>query len=280
MIFLSNAHTHTTWCDGANTTWEMAEAALQLGFTDLGISSHAQEIAHPGYGIEVKDEAAYCAEVDEVRKAYEGRLTVLCGIERDTYSPSTYNGFDYVIGSNHYLPPKNGEFQAADLDIDELIAVVNDWYNGNWSEMIRGFYADSLRNVQENKPTIVGHFDLIKKFNKGNLAFDESSPVYKEIALAAMDEVVKTVKSYGGIVEINMGAYARGLCDAPYPAPFLLHHLAQTNTRVIVTGDSHSAAALNNAFDKASFFLAEAGFKQVVVLKNGVFEDVPFDGEL
>ncbi len=274
MKFTSNVHTHTTWCDGANTPREMVEAALQLGFTDLGISSHAQEIGHPGYGIDVSEEANYRAEVQALKQEYEGRLTVLCGVERDTYSPSTGTGFAYTIGSNHYLPPQNGEFFAVDASPKELKEIVKIWYGGNWHNMIRDFYADSLRNVKENRPTIVGHFDLIKKYNEKNLVFDENSKKYQEIALAALDEVCKIVNEYGGMVELNMGAFARGLCDAPYPAPFLLRHLAQTNTRVIVTGDSHSAKALDNAFDKAPAFLKEAGFKKVAMLQKGVFQDV------
>ncbi len=275
MRFYSNAHTHTKWCDGENTTWEMAKAALELGFTDLGFSSHAQEIGHPGYGIDVVDENAYRSEVYEVRKAYEGKLTVLCGIERDTYSPSPGIGFDYIIGSNHYLPPRDGEFQPVDLYPEEMKALIQKWYDGNWQGMISEFYEDSLRNVKENKPTIVGHFDLIKKYNKGNLFFDESSTWYKDTALAAMDEVCKVVKNYGGMVEMNMGAYARGFCSEPYPACFMLRHLAQTKTRVIVTGDSHNSKALNNAFDKAPYFLQKYGFQHVAMLKDGEFQDMP-----
>ena len=32
----ANYHTHTTWCDGRNTTREMAEAAVAKGFDVLG----------------------------------------------------------------------------------------------------------------------------------------------------------------------------------------------------------------------------------------------------
>ncbi len=277
MIFCSNVHTHTSWCDGANSSWEMAEAAVRLGFSDLGFSSHAQEIGHPGYGIDVAMEDAYKKEIREVQDAYKGKLSILCGIERDTYSPSAAFGFDYVIGSNHYLPPKGGSYVAVDSSPEELKTHAQNWYNGNWHGMVQDFYADSLRNVQENKPTIVGHFDLLKKYNDGSLVFDEESSFYKDTALAALDEVARAVKQYGGMVELNMGAFARGLCKDPYPAPFLLRHLAQTNTAVIVTGDSHSVEALDNGFDKATHFLVAAGFRHLTMLKEGAFREVKLE---
>ena len=41
MAILSNAHTHTTFCDGKNTAEEMVQAALDNGFVSLGFSGHS-----------------------------------------------------------------------------------------------------------------------------------------------------------------------------------------------------------------------------------------------
>lgn len=40
-MFYSNAHTHSTWCDGKDTLEDMAQAAIDLGFTDLGFTCHS-----------------------------------------------------------------------------------------------------------------------------------------------------------------------------------------------------------------------------------------------
>ena len=32
-MFYSNAHTHSTWCDGKDSLEDMAQAAIDLGFT-------------------------------------------------------------------------------------------------------------------------------------------------------------------------------------------------------------------------------------------------------
>ena len=43
MRFLSNAHTHSTFCDGKNPPEEMIRAAEKLGFVSLGFSGHASQ---------------------------------------------------------------------------------------------------------------------------------------------------------------------------------------------------------------------------------------------
>ena len=40
MLIRSNAHCHTTFCDGKNTVEEMAQEAIRLGFISLGYSMH------------------------------------------------------------------------------------------------------------------------------------------------------------------------------------------------------------------------------------------------
>ena len=54
----SSTHNHTTWCDGKNTPEEMAQAAWEQGFTDLGFSGHTY-VDFADFGI--RDELAYAA---------------------------------------------------------------------------------------------------------------------------------------------------------------------------------------------------------------------------
>lgn len=273
MNMRSNVHTHTTWCDGQNTPREMAQAALALGFTDLGFSSHAPapfDAGCPG----VADEAAYRADIAALRAEYAGRLNILCGVEQDIYAPVDAGKYDYVIGSNHYLPHDGQDYVAADGDI-EMISVARRWrYEGNGIAMARAFYQLSAKNVALNKPDIVGHFDVITKFNKNNVLFDEEDPAYQKVALEALDEVIDVIQGYNGMFEVNTGAVTRGLRKLPYPAPFLLHHMAQRGARVIITTDCHSTKTLNGGFSIACRQLLQAGYTTMVVLKDSAFQDV------
>ena len=46
-----NFHTHTKYCDGKNTTAEMVERAVALGFSALGFSGHAYTPPEPEYSM-------------------------------------------------------------------------------------------------------------------------------------------------------------------------------------------------------------------------------------
>lgn len=274
MQIKSNVHTHSTWCDGENTTRQMARAAIELGFTDLGFSSHsptAFDKTCPGIG----DETGYRREIALLKEEYAGRLGILCGVELDRYAPVDRAQYDYVIGSNHYLPPVDGRYLAVDNTLELLQREIADRYAGHAMAMVGDYYRSVVAMAEEQKPDIVGHFDLVTKYNRGGIMFDEELPAYRQAALEALDAVIDTIGGYGGMLELNTGAFARGLRDVPYPAPFLLRHAAQRKANMIITGDSHSTRALNAGFDVAVELLAQAGFTRIMALQGGRFVPLP-----
>ena len=72
MRISSNAHTHTQFGDGRSTAEEIVRRALELGFTSLGFSEHADtEIP--------VDWNAYIAEIDRLKAACGDSLPVWSG---------------------------------------------------------------------------------------------------------------------------------------------------------------------------------------------------------
>ena len=71
-----NFHTHTVFCDGADTAQAMVEQALALGFTHLGFSGHMDPDIH-------MDLEAYDAEIRRLQEAYRDRIEILRGVELD-----------------------------------------------------------------------------------------------------------------------------------------------------------------------------------------------------
>lgn len=272
MSILSNAHTHSTWCDGANTPTEIAEAALRLSFTDLGFSSHAPAPDEPD-GVGMVDEAGYRADIAAVKKKYQGRLGVLCGIEKDYFENANPEDYDYIIGSVHAVKLPDGTSCIVDMNHRVLRDAINTAYNGDSMGLVRAFYTLTAENAHRFHPDIVGHLDLLKKCNNGDL-FDEESAAYQNAALEALDDVITCVKEYGGMIEMNMTPIIRGFRDVPYPAPFLLRHMAQRDVRVIVTSDSHEIGTLNGGFKLAPDILKSMGFSSMAVLQKGGFADI------
>ena len=207
----SNAHTHTSLCDGQNTPAEMAAAAWQLGFESLGFSGHSFCPAD-GYGMGPAALAQYRQEVLALREEYRGRLAIYLGLELDSLSELPEAGlFDYLIGSVHNLVGPSGRVWPIDADLPETQAA------------------------------IAGHFDLLCKYNAGGRLFDESSPEYKKIAAAVLRRHCRNNKV---IFEINTGAMCRGYLQRPYPDYWLWEILREEKAWVMVNSDAHSAANL------------------------------------
>ena len=63
MKFLSNAHTHTTYCDGRSDIQTLVSKAQALGFVSLGFSEHGYQDFDPDYSMSAETQQAYLAEL-------------------------------------------------------------------------------------------------------------------------------------------------------------------------------------------------------------------------
>ncbi|MBE6758185.1 MAG: histidinol-phosphatase HisJ family protein [Ruminococcaceae bacterium] len=244
-------HTHTTHCDGKNTPREMAEAALARGMTHLGFSAHSPMAFSETYTLE--DVARYYDEVRALQAEYRDRITIYCGIEKDLYSPMDTSAYDYVIGSVHYVI-KNGEYLVLDYSKNRLREGVERLFGGDWYTLAEAYFA-AVAELGQMQPAIIGHLDLITKYNEGGCLFDETHPRYLAAAKAAIEALIP----YGIPFEINTGAIFRGYRTAPYPAPHLLRHIAACGGSAVLSGDVHAADGLELRFDECRALAAACG---------------------
>jgi DNA polymerase (family X) len=100
-------HCHSTWSDGKATIAEMAEAAMERGWSYIGITDHSQAAFYAG-GMKPEQVARQHDEIDALNARLAGRFTVLKGIEADIlgdghvdYDERTLDRFDYVVASVH-----------------------------------------------------------------------------------------------------------------------------------------------------------------------------------
>ena len=151
-----NLHTHSTFCDGADAPEAVVEAALAKGFAALGFSSHSDM---------VKDLGAYKAEIRRLRDKYAGRIRILCGIEAEYDTGFPRGDFDYVIGSAHYITAPDGARFAFDHSVKILSDGVRDHFGGSAEAFVRAFFAQERKLAAEYDCDIIGHLDLVRKFN-------------------------------------------------------------------------------------------------------------------
>lgn len=262
MQLKTSVHTHTTFCDGRDTPAAMAAAAAGLGLQVLGFSGHSL-VRREDFGIPPDRLPAYRAEIGRLRDAYAGRLQILCGLEVDTEAPQMeLDGLDYLIGSAHAVRDPKGSWWTVDATPELFARGVKEGFGGDALALAEAYYDQLCEYVLALRPTLVGHFDLIRKFNAGDRFFEERGARYRALASAALARLLDA----GLVLEVNTGAISRGWRQDPYPADFLLRQALQAGGRVAVTADAHAAKDLTFYFDEALDLLRRLGFGQVLEL--------------
>ena len=170
-------HLHTVFCDGKGTAEEMAEAALRAGITTLGFSGHSHTPIDETYCMSPEGTLAYRKEIARLKEKYRGRIEILCGIEMDYFSDDDPTCYDYVIGSVHYVNA-NGRYYALDHSPECFREAVNDGFGGDPYALCEAYYALVGDVVRKTGASIVGHFDLVTKFQERYPLFDEAHPRY------------------------------------------------------------------------------------------------------
>ena len=235
-------HVHTTFCDGKNTAEELVQTALQKGLSFLGFSGHSHTVIDESYC--VRDTVAYKKEIARLKEAYAGQMDIYCGIEQVYQTQEGTEDYDYAIGSVHYFL-KDGILRDVDHTAALLEKTVEELFHGDWYAMAEHYYADVADLPNRHKIDIVGHFDLITKFNAENRFFDEEHPRYLAAAFDALDSLLKRDLPF----EVNTGVMFRGYRQMPYPAMPLLKRIKEKGGYVLLSGDVHRAQGLCYGFE-------------------------------
>ena len=264
-VYQCSVHTHADLCDGKGTIAEMAAAAFEQGVRHFGVSCHSHTPIPIDEGCVLPvDMGAYRAAILAERERYEGRMEVLMGLEWDSQSDVSPEGFDYWIASAHYQKAANGKCYCADWGEDHFHRCREEVCGGDGLAVTEGYFRE-VASIAALKPTILGHFDLITKHNGPGLLFDESHPRYIKAAL----EALHTADPKETLLEINTGGMARGYRTAPYPALFLLKEWRAMGGRIIVTSDAHSPQTVLFGYGEAVSLAKAAGFETASILTMG-----------
>lgn len=199
-----------------------------------------------------------------VRRAHAG----VSGAGTGLFQPAAGRGYDYLIGSVHGLRLDGCLFSVDESP--EAFARLADRCGGVRG-LLREYYSLLAQTPERTGCDILGHFDLVTKFNEGGRFFDPEEPALRAPALEALE----TLAAKDVIFEVNTGAISRGWRTAPYPAPSLLKEMRRKNARVCITGDSHAAGTLLAGFEQAKALLESCGFSSCWYLTESGFREGP-----
>ena len=247
---LYNYHTHTTYCDGKNTAEEMVQKAIELGLSELGFSGHSYtefdlEPCMTRAGTEL-----YKKEINALKEKYKNKIKILLGIEYDYHSNEPTDDYDYILGSVHYIL-KGDEYLCIDYSREKQIEAVNKHYGGDFYAYIEDYYKTVAELYNKLKCDIIGHFDLVTKYNADGSLFDTKHPRYIAAWQAAADTIIKTP----AVVEINTGGIARGHVSEPYPSKEIIEYFKSYGKKMIFSSDCHNKNYLLCGYDMVKKYL-------------------------
>jgi len=266
---LQNLHIHSTFCDGADTPEQIVLTALEKGFSSVGFSGHSYMPHSPLFIRQGDRTPEYRTEIARLREKYRGQIGIYCGLEVELYADPVLSGYDYLIGSVHYL--KFGpSFQSFDRNLEETAAFIRDRFGGDGPAFARTYFETLCRLPEKGQFDILGHFDLIAKNNDRGRFFDTASREY----LQAGFEAIHALKGRIPLFEVNTGAIARGCRGVPYPQAEFLREFLHCGFGAVITSDCHDRRFLDCHFREAAQLLKSIGFTTKWILTDSGFREV------
>ena len=202
-------HMHTDWCDGSASAEEMIRSAVSKGMEEIGFSGHGYTAFDRTYSMSPEAEESYRQELEALREKWKDKIRVYIGIERDFFSDAPRGPWEYVIGSVHYIRPEGvaekgfkvmPDLEAGYVPIDEspeiLRAAADALFDGDMISLAEEFFATAGRAAEKTGCDIIGHFDLISKFNENGELFDDTDPRYIAAWKAAADRSYSPAMKY------------------------------------------------------------------------------------
>lgn len=267
---MQNLHIHSTYADGKDKPEEMILEAINRGFDSIGFSEHTYMYfsSYP-YQLTVENMQNYKKEILELKEKYKGQIDIFCGLEVEYFSGIPVDGYDYLIGSLHYLEI-DGYPRGFDKNLEATIQYIDTYFDGDAMKFAEKYYETIATLPQVGKFDIIGHFDLIAKNNEKGAFLDTTDKKYIDMGC----EAIHSLKGKIPLFEVNTGAISRGYRGTPYPQPEFLKEFLNCGFGAVITSDCHDKNHIDCYFEEARQMLIDAGFKSRYILTDKGFKEV------
>lgn len=280
-MLLANYHIHSNYCDGKNTLEEMVIASIKAGLQSIGLSSHLPLPFQNDWTMAEGNLENYLKDIHALKEKYASEIELYCGMEIDYFmdrqdiselAKKTIPRLDYTIMSIHTLGITDGDHVSYIDDSPEDFALgIKKYYHNNAQEFINAYYKGIEKMVSMYQPDILGHIDLIKKYNQNNCFFNETETWYQEAVKQCLDGLAGTKTR----IEINTGANMREPGVGRYPSDWMIPEMAKRNIPITIGGDSHSVEGIANDYNEAERYLINCGYQEYWIIKKGRWETQP-----
>lgn len=264
----TNYHSHTYFSDGKGEPELYVQSALEHNIYAYGFSCHSPVPFNSGWNMKYENLLEYINEVNRLKNKYEGQIKLFLGMEIDYIrkiigiNHFRHLNLDYTIGGVHFL----GFFEdgkAWDYDGGKIVYArgLKELFGNDIKKLVKYYYEQINDMIINEKPDIIAHVDLIKKYNKGNYFFNENEPWYKKLIF----ETLKIIAKSDSIVEINTRGILKGLDKEYYPSDFIIDKCKELNIKLCMSADAHNPKDVMAFLPEVRALLIEKNIKEVFI---------------
>ena len=278
LVSVHGGHSGQFCCHASDSLEAIVDEYAAQGFQWVGITEHmppvSDEFLYPDEieaGLTSESLFARFAEYISVcrslQRSCRDSLQILVGFETECYTGS--DNFakdlrsqfdpDYIVGSVHHV--RDIPIDGTPEQYAKAAAEV-----GGLDELYCEYFDQQLRLLQTLKPEVVGHFDLIRIWDK-----DYSQRLSNQRVQDCIRRNLEKVGELGAILDFNVRAYEKG-GQEPYVSAPILEMALELGIRCVPGDDSHGVAGVGLHLKKGIEILQQHGFSTDWPLPSDVSE--------
>ncbi len=260
---LFNSHVHTNASPDCDEPIEAScLAALASGLSGIAICDHfsgSLYISYNSYNVlKTSNQNAR-----RMAKEYEGRLTVLSGVELDEmlWSPDYINrvidsfDLDVILASVHRVQNAKDNNYLSRIDFSKFT-------EAELSEFADCYFKDVLKTVKSCNFDVLSHLTLIVRYICGKYQRKLNLSMHKDI----IDDILKALISRDKALELNTSEVSGvGLMPGK---EILARYRGLGGKKITIGTDSHLKENIAKGFDIAIETLRELGFDSYYYFKE------------
>jgi histidinol-phosphatase (PHP family) len=253
------------FCHHASDPLEaVIQAYIAQGFSWVGITEHMAPLSDAfRYPDEKSDELDadflldrfrhYFTECRKLQNKYRGDIEIFTAFETETYAGS--EAFvrklvqelrpDYLVGSVHHVNGFCIDFDAAHFQSAMAGA-------GSMVKLYCEYFDAQFDMLQALEPAVVGHFDLIRKFDT-----DYQQTLQDEAVRQRMDRNLDFIANKNLILDFNLRGFDKAV--EQYPSTPVLKSALAKGIAVVPGDDSHGVKSVGRNYDRGIGILRELG---------------------
>ena len=208
----------------------------------------------------------YLNDIKEAKRKVNSQVSILTAFEVD-FIPEFRNEFvknlaglkvDYLIGSVHFINGWNFDFSE-----ETFKQGLEERYNGDARRAVYDYLNLVKEVVVSGLFDVVGHLDLIKKFNFNRSYFDDSESYYKNTIKEILDEI----KAKDLVVEINTAGLDKKVKEQ-YPSEWIIRECCKRDIPITMGSDAHKPAEVGRHFAEMTRMLKRVGYKRTTCFQG------------